>query len=149
MLELLEVTVVNQERFSERVVFHVTPSLKARINDVVDRIGRPPSDSLRLLIEEIVERYESNNASDQQVLGDARTASVENELAQARAELHGLQEINRLLNERLGMADAQNIELNKRLEVALSTVERVTLALPAAGETSGSRGWNWQFWRRQ
>lgn len=148
MLELLEVTVVNQERFSERVVFHVTPSLRARINDVVDRLGRPPSDSLRLLMEEIVERYERNDTGEQMGLGEAQMASVESELAQARAEVRGLQEINRLLNERLGMADAQNVELNKRLEAALSTVERVTLALPAAGESSGARGWNWKFWRR-
>ena len=139
---------MNQERFSERVVFHVTPSMRIRIDQVIDRVGRPPSDALRLLMEEIVERYERAGRGEQLGLGEARATSLESELSAARAEARGLQEINRLLHERLGMADAQNIELNKRLEMALSTVDRVTLALPMPAEAAGPTRRSWQFWRR-
>ena len=139
---------MNQERVSERVVFHVTPSMRVRIDRVIERIGRSPSDALRLLIEEIVERYESVERGEQLGLSEARTTSLESELTAVRAEIRGLQEINRLLNERLGMADAQNVELNKRLEMALSTVDRVTLALPAPSGDAGPTRRGWQFWRR-
>ena len=144
---------MNQERFSERVVFHVTPSMRIRIDKVIEEIGRLPSDALRLLMEEIVERYEgvdryeSAENAEQLRLGEVRATSLESQLNEARAEIRGLQEVNRLLNERLGLADAQNVELNNRLQEAHTTVDRVTLMLPAAGDAGRGR-WSWRFWRR-
>lgn len=46
------------------------------------------------------------------------------------------------------MADAQNQELNRRLEESHATVERVTLALPAADESTSIRPSVWRFWER-
>ena len=138
---------MNQERFSERVVFHVTPSMRIRIDKVIEGTGRLPSDALRLLMEEIVERYENAENAEQVSMGEVRSTSLESELSEARAEIRGLQEVNRVLNERLGMADAQNVELNNRLQEAHTTVDRVTLMLPAAGDTGRGR-WSWQFWKR-
>ena len=70
------------------------------------------------------------------------------QLATALAQVTGLEQINGLLNERLGLADAQNIELNKRLEEAHATVDRTMLALPPPSGDSGPTGRGWQFWRR-
>ena len=65
------------------------------------------------------------------------------QLVETRAENRGLQALVDQLRERLGMADAHNLDLNKRLEEAHTTVDRVTLMLPAAGQTG--RTW-WKFW---
>ena len=48
------------------------------------------------------------------------------------------------------MAEAHNMELNKRLEEFHAVVERVTLVLPAPAEdSSGNRRRGcWQIWRR-
>ena len=53
-----------------------------------------------------------------------------------------------ILRERLGMADAHNLELNRRLEESHATVDRMTLTLPAAGEGSGPRCSVWRFRER-
>ena len=55
-------------------------------------------------------------------------------------------QVNSLLRERLGMADAQNLELNRRLEESHTAVERVTLALPAPVVGAGPRRPVWRFW---
>ena len=67
------------------------------------------------------------------------------QLATAQAQVAGLEQIVVLLNERLGLADAQNIDLNKWLEESLTVVDRVTLALPAPSEATHR---SWQFWKR-
>ena len=46
------------------------------------------------------------------------------------------------------MADAQNIELNKRLEEAHATVDRTMLTLPPPSGDAGPTRRNWQFWKR-
>ena len=66
-------------------------------------------------------------------------------LAAAVAQVEGLEQVNSLLRERLGMADAQNMELNRRLEESHATVDRVTLALPAPAEGGGLTHRSWQF----
>ena len=73
---------------------------------------------------------------------------VSAQLAAAEARLESQEEVISLLRERLGLADAQNIELNRRLEEAHSAVERVTLALPAPTESAGPTRRGWQFWKR-
>jgi hypothetical protein len=73
---------------------------------------------------------------------------VSSQLAAAEARLESQEEVSSLLRERLGMADAQNIELNKRLEEAHSTVDRAMIALPAPAESAAPTRRSWQFWRR-
>ena len=72
-----------------------------------------------------------------------RCCGLQLELTESRVENRGLQALVDQLRERLGMADAHNQDLNRRLEEAHSTVDRVTLMLPAADETG--RNW-WKFW---
>ena len=138
---------VQMERFSERVTFHVTPAMNERIDRIIIESGRPRSDALRLLMADAVQLYEGRMA-DAEEIGDVAGLTLETQLSTAKAEIKGLEEVNELLRERLGMADAQNIELNKRLESSLATVDRVTLALPAPAEGAGPTRRSWQFWRR-
>ena len=79
---------------------------------------------------------------------DVADAPLAVQLATALAQVAGLEQINGLLNERLGLADAQNIELNRRLEEAHATLDRAMLALPAPSDDAGPTRWGWQFWRR-
>ena len=53
------------------------------------------------------------------------------------------------MRERLGLADVHNIELNKRLEESIATVQSVTLVLPATGETSQLRRCVWRFGEKE
>ena len=75
-------------------------------------------------------------------------APVAVQLAATQAQVAGLEKVNTLLNERLGQADAQNIELNRRLEESHATVDRVVLALPAPAESASPARRIWQFWKR-
>ena len=52
-----------------------------------------------------------------------------------------------LLRERLGLADAQNIALNQRLERSLSAVHKAILVLPPPSEDAGPTRRSWQFWK--
>ena len=70
------------------------------------------------------------------------------QLAAAQAQVAGLEEIVSLLRERLGMADAQNIALNQRLEESLSAVDKAVLALPPPPSDAGPTRQSWQFWKR-
>ena len=60
----------------------------------------------------------------------------------------GLEQVASLLQERLGMADAQDIALNQRLEESLSAVDKAMLALRPPSEYAGSTRRSWQFWKR-
>ena len=71
----------------------------------------------------------------------ARIATLEGDVRTLKAERDGMREIIGLQRERQGMSDSLNQELTK-------TIDRITLMLPAAGQTSSSRGFNWRFWQR-
>ena len=62
-------------------------------------------------------------------------------------QVAGQKQVIALLRERLGMADAQNIALNQRLEESLSAVDKAQLALPPPSEDAGSTRRSWQFWK--
>ena len=137
------------ERFSERVVFYVMPSVRARVESAVSASGIQQADWLRQWLEEALVRVETEALLAGNVAeGDQSVMPLASQLAAAEARVQGLEEIVALLRERLGMADAHNLELNKRLEESHSTVDRVMLALPAAGESSGPRRSLWRFWER-
>ena len=57
--------------------------------------------------------------------GDQSGLPIASQLAAAEARVQGLEEIVAILRERLGMADAHNLELNRRLEESHATVDRV------------------------
>ena len=135
------------ERFSERVVFYVTPTARRRLDRAVEDSEVGLADWLRRILEEALTGFESAAVSMQELGGEGELPPMV-ELAVARKEIEGLQAIIAQQRERLGMSDALNIELAKRLEEAHTTLNRVTLALPAAGESSSSGGFNWRFWRR-
>ena len=58
-------------------------------------------------------------------------------LAVQLAQVAGMEQGVALLWERLGMADAQNIALNQRLEESLAAVDKAMLALPPPSEDAG------------
>ena len=137
------------ERFSERVVFYIMPSVRARLDNAVGASGMQHADWLRQWLEEALVRVESEALLAGNVAeGDQSVIPLASQLAAAEARVQGLEEIVAILRERLGMADAHNLELNKRLEESHSTIDRVMLALPAAGQGSEPTRRSWQFWRR-
>ena len=141
--------VQQNERFSERVVFYVMPSVRARLENAVSASDLQQADWLRHWLADTLVRVESEALLAGNVAeGDHSVIPLASQLAAAEARVQGLEEIVALLRERLGMADAHNLELNKRLEESHATVDRVTLALPAAGEGSEPTRRSWQFWKR-
>ena len=128
-----------EERQSVRVVFYLTPEWAGRLDEAVGAEGltrRGPW--VRRLVERTlagVDKPELELSSDE--------VTLQVQLAESRAENRGLQALVDQMRERLGMADAHNVDLNRRLEEAHTTVDRVTLMLPAAGQTG--RTW-WKFW---
>ena len=73
---------------------------------------------------------------------------LEGDVRELVADKQGLQNLMAHHRERQGMSDALNIQLSLRLESALGTVDRLTLALPAPAQSSDPRGFNWRFWQR-
>ena len=137
------------ERFSERITVYVTPSMHIRFERVVETSGMQPADWLRRCIDNEMVRLEAEELVEGGVSGEeAAVMPVVAQLAAAEARLESQEEVISLLRERLGLADAQNIELNRRLEEAHSAVERVTLALPAPSESAEPARRGWQFWKR-
>ena len=138
-----------EERLTARISFYTKPSIDERLENVVTASPWEKPDWLRHWLEDTLVRLETD-----ELLGEAAPeaevadAPVAVQLAAAQAQIAGLEQVNALLTERLGMADAQNIELNKRLEEAHSTVDRAMLALPAPSESTGPTRRGWQFWRR-
>ena len=128
-----------EERQTVRIVFYLTPEWAARLDETVEAEGatrRGPW--MRRLVERTLgdEDKPELDMSDDEV-------TLQLQLVEARAENRGLQALVDQLRERLGMADAHNVDLNRRLEEAHTTVDRVTMMLPAAGQTG--RTW-WKFW---
>ena len=75
-------------------------------------------------------------------------------LAAARARMEGMEELIASQRDRLADSQAHNIalqaeidRLNGHLDATNANMERVTLMLPAAGESP--RIPKWQFWRRR
>ena len=77
-----------------------------------------------------------------------RVMVLEGDVRTLTAERDGLEAIIAMHRERLGLADSQNISLNLRLEAAQTSLDRLTLMLPAPGETSSPKRFNWRFWQR-
>ena len=128
-----------EERQSVRVVFYLTPEWAARLDEAVEAEGlnqRGPW--VRRLVERAL-----GGADEPEIELSSDEVTLQLQLTESRAENRGLQALIEQLRERLGMADAHNQDLNRRLEEAHSTVDRVTLMLPAAGQTG--RQW-WRFW---
>ena len=138
-----------EERLTARISFYTKPSIDERLDKVVAASPLDKPDWLRHWLEDTLVRLET-----EELLGEAAPdtdvvdAPLAVQLATALAQVAGLEQINGLLNERLGLADAQNIELNKRLEEAHATVDRAMLALPAPSEDAAPTRRGWQFWRR-
>ena len=138
-----------EERLIARISFYTKPSIDERLDKVVAASPWDKPDWLRHWLEDTLVRLET-----EELLGevapdtDVTDAPLAVQLATALAQVAGLEQINGLLSERLGMADAQNIELNRRLEEAHATVDRAMLALPAPSGDAGPTRRGWQFWRR-
>ena len=138
-----------EERLTARISFYTKPSIDERLDKVVTASPWDKPDWLRHWLEDTLVRLET-----EEVLGEATpesevaAAPVAVQLAAAQAQIAGLEHVNALLTERLGLADAQNIELNKRLEEAHSTVDRAMLALPAPSGGDGPTRRRWQFWKQ-
>ena len=66
-------------------------------------------------------------------------ATLAVQLAAAQAQTAEQEQVISLLRGRLGMADAQNIALNQRLEESLWTVDKAMLVLPRHLGTLGLR----------
>ena len=128
-----------EERQSVRIVFYLTPEWAARLDEAVGAEGlsrRGPW--VRRLVERALageDKPELDMTEDE--------VTLQLQLVETRAENRGLQALVDQMRERLGMADAHNVDLNRRLEEAHTTVDRVTLMLPAAGQTG--RTW-WKLW---
>ena len=138
------------EHFTERLAVYVTPSLRDRITEARVASGFSQPDWIRRALEAAVSRHEGggDDRGDSAAPTDRGGADRSADLATADAKIEGLEAIVELQRERIGMADALNIELTKRLEETNTTVNRLTLALPAPGETSEGRGFRWRFWER-
>ena len=108
------------EKQSVRVAFYLTPSWAARLDEVIEAEGftqRGPW--MRRLVEQTLEGTE-----EAQVELPDDMVTLQLELTEVRAENRGLQALVDQFRERLGMADAHNHDLNRRLEEAHSTVDR-------------------------
>ena len=137
------------ERMTVRLTVHIYPSVKARLDRVVAASPFDLPDWLRHFIDETLVRLEleelAGSDGADEVIIDAPLAV---QLAAAQAQIAGQEQVISLLRERLGLADAQNIALNQRLEESMSATDRAMLALPMpAGDAEPTRP-GWQFWRR-
>lgn len=93
-------------------------------------------------IRELEARLSSDTSlSEELVDARLRISTLEGDVRALEAERDGMQELINTQRERQGMSDSLNQELT-------TTVNRLTLMLPAAGESSEGRGFNWRFWRR-
>ena len=136
------------ERMTVRLTVHIYPSVKARLDRVVAASPFDLPDWLRHFIDETLVGLEleelGGNDAPEDAIGDAPLAV---QLAAAQAQLAGQEQVISLLRERLGLADAQNIALNQRLEESMSATDRAMLALPMPADAGATRP-GWQFWRR-
>ena len=121
------------EKMTARITFYTRPSVQERLDRAVETSPWDQPDFLRHWLEDSLRNLElaefEGTEIDQQQIEELPLAV---QVAALQAENSGLRGHINLLNERLGMADAQNIDLNSSLKISLGTVDRVTRALPAA-----------------
>lgn len=146
-----------RENQSERITFYITPSFRERVTAAILDANMTQADWLRLALEEKVERFERGSIEEDHhtlpvVASDGSEqldiARLTSELAAARATIEGQERLIAQQRERQGMSDSLNQEQAKSLDTALDAVSRLSRALPAAGESTRSGGFNWRFWRR-
>ena len=137
------------ERMTARLTVHIYPSVKERLDRVVEASPFDLPDWIRHFLDETLVRIEledlGGDDAPEEAISDAPIAV---QLAAAQAQVAGLEQVIALLRERLGMADAQNITLNQRLEESMSATDRAMLALPMPAGDAGATRPGWQFWRR-
>ena len=139
----------SDERLSERLTVYVYPSVKIRIDREVEASPWDLPGWLRYCIDETLLRLELDKVSEGDITAETVSdAPLAVQLAASQAQVAGQEQVITLLRERLGLADAQNIELNQRLGESHAMVDRVTLALPAPSEDAGPTRRGWQFWKR-
>ena len=130
---MVQADVQEKENLSVRTTFHVSPTMQERIDRAVFASPWDQPDFLRHWLEDALRNLElaefEGTEIDQQQIEELPLAV---QVAALQAENDGLRRHTHLLNERLGLADAQNIDLNSSLKISLGTVDRVTRALPAA-----------------
>ena len=128
----------------------VSESWHTRVRATVEKSGGGPiSEWLRGLVANEVVRVEAVELADDE---GQTSAPVEVQLAAAHARIEGLEELVAAHRERLAESQThildlktENEGLHRHLSEANANVERMTLVLPAAGETSAGRSW-WRFW---
>ena len=137
------------ERMTARLTVHIYPSVKERLDSVVALSPFDLPDWIRHFLDETLVRVEleqmAGSYAPEETINDAPIAV---QLAAAQAQVAGLEQVIALLRERLGMADAQNITLNQRLEESMSATDRAMLALPMPAGDAGATCPGWQFWRK-
>ena len=85
--------------------------------------------------------------------GDNSDAPLDVQLAAALAQIDGLEALAVSQRERLAESQAhildlknENEGLHRHLDASNASIERITLMLPAVGETSNGRKPWWKFW---
>ncbi len=79
------------------------------------------------------------------ILEGEDNASLREELAAARERVRSLEELAGYHKEQLTLAEGRNQHLVQILQSNQETIERLTLALPAASQQEEARPW-WRFW---
>ena len=134
---MVQADVQEKEKLSVRTTFHVSPSMQERIDRAVFASPWDQPAWLRHVLEDVLTRSETAEfEGSETTVDDVQDTPLAVQLAAARAQITGLEQINILLNKRLGMADAHSMELAKNLNITLGTVDRFTLALPAAATSA-------------
>ena len=141
------------EKMTARITFYTRPSVQERLDRAVEASPWDQPDFLRHWLEDALHNLElaefEGTEIDQQQIEELPLAV---QVAALRAENDGLRGHVALLNERLGLADAQNIDLNSNLKISLGTMDRVTRALPAPREAQApvpQRRGLWPFRKKQ
>ena len=150
---MVQADVQEKENLSVRTTFHVSPTMQERIDRAVFASPWDQPAWLRHVLGDVLTRAETAEfEGSETTVDDVQDTPLAVQLAAARAQITGLEQINSLLNERLGMADAHNMELAKNLNITLGTVDRFTLALPAPREAQAlvpqESGW-WPFRKKR
>ena len=150
---MVQADVQEKENLSVRTTFHVSPTMQERIDRAVFASPWDQPAWLRHVLGDVLTRAETAEfEGSETTVDDVQDTPLAVQLAAARAQITGLEQINSLLTERLGMADAHNMELAKNLNITLGTVDRFTLALPAPREAQApvpqESGW-WPFRKKR
>ena len=116
--------VQTEERLTGRITFHVKPSLEERVDRVVESSPFDKPNWLRYWLEDALDRAETDTTVDEELTEvPSSDASLLLQLAEAKAQNAGQEEVIGLLRERLALADTQNDELHRRLEEAHKRLE--------------------------